>query len=275
MPEQIRPGSPSEKSLAPAAGETGWGEGALMYPHRIRLRGPWECEPLARRPPATEPLPPKCRMTLPCRWSAGGLADFAGTVRFRRHFGWPARIDAHERVWLTFGGVEDTAEVQLNGQFLGRHEGASEPFEFEVTSLLGVRNDLTVEVTAVKQSGGIWGEVALEVRCTAFLESLAYGAKITGDTARLHVEGRVVGSADRSLELYLLLDNATVGYRTVEAVPEGQPFQLISDDLDRERWSNPEEPNRVHEVRIELVNGATVWYRAECPFVFRTNEAAL
>src|SRR5687767_15758269 len=40
-----------------------------MYPHRIRLRGPWECEPLARRGPAEGPLPPPRRLSLPCRRS--------------------------------------------------------------------------------------------------------------------------------------------------------------------------------------------------------------
>src|SRR5262245_97069 len=67
-----------------------------MYPHRIRLRGPWECQPLAPDGP-----PPR-RVTLPCRWADGGLGDFRGPVRFRRRFGYPGRLDAHERVWLTF-----------------------------------------------------------------------------------------------------------------------------------------------------------------------------
>src|SRR6266849_10307562 len=97
-----------------------------MYPHRIRLRGPWECEPLARIAPdehgqtGRDSLPPPCRMTMPCRWSEGGLENFAGRVRFRRRFGYPGRIDAHERVWLTFAGIGGTAEVWLNGQHLGR-----------------------------------------------------------------------------------------------------------------------------------------------------------
>ena len=71
-----------------------------MYPHRIRLRGPWDCEPLARLAPGASDgaLPPPGRMTLPCRWAEGGLTDFAGRVRFRRRFGYPGRIDAHERV---------------------------------------------------------------------------------------------------------------------------------------------------------------------------------
>jgi hypothetical protein len=144
-----------------------------MYPHRIRLRGPWECEPLARMmvhsggrvETVTGPLPPGCRMTMPCRWSEGGLGDFAGRVRFRRRFGYPGRIDAHERVWLTFAGVDAVAEVQLNGHFLGRHEGA-DPFEFEVTALLQSRNELVVDVEAPAGNGGLWGEVVMEIRCS-------------------------------------------------------------------------------------------------------------
>jgi beta-galactosidase/beta-glucuronidase len=136
-----------------------------MYPHRIRLRGPWECEPLARlgADDRAEP-PPARRMTMPCRWGEAGLADFAGRVRFRRRFGYPGRIDSHERVWLTFAGIEAVAEVRLNDHFLGRREGKDGPFEFEVTPLLQARNELIVDVEAASDRGGLWGEVALEVR---------------------------------------------------------------------------------------------------------------
>ncbi|HEV3255599.1 MAG TPA: hypothetical protein VG013_01840 [Gemmataceae bacterium] len=136
-----------------------------MYPHRIRLRGPWDYEPLARTVTSDEPLPLKGRVTMPAREDEGGLANFAGRVRFRRRFGWPARIDVHERVWLTFAGVEAVADVWLNGQSLGRHEGSG-PCEFDVTALLQIRNELTVEVEAASGSG-LSGEVALEVRDTA------------------------------------------------------------------------------------------------------------
>src|SRR5579864_6240669 len=98
-----------------------------IYPHRIRLRGPWECEPLARfvaradggMDTVTAGLPVKRRVLMPCRWGAAALHDFAGQVRFRRRFGYPGRLDPHERVWLTFGGVDQSAQVTLNGQFLG------------------------------------------------------------------------------------------------------------------------------------------------------------
>ncbi len=143
-----------------------------MYPHRIRLRGPWECEPLARfvigadgqKETMTTNLPAPCRMTMPGRWSERGLKDFSGRVRFRRHFGYPGRIDENERIWLTFAGIEGTTEVWLNGQFLGRHEQTMQPFESEVTELLDDRNELRVEVEGEATSGGLYGEVAMEIR---------------------------------------------------------------------------------------------------------------
>jgi beta-galactosidase/beta-glucuronidase len=102
-------------------------------------------------------------MTMPCRWSEGGLRDFAGRVRFRRHFGYPGRIDENERVWLTFAGVEGTAEIRLNGEFLGRRDSAQQSFEFDITRLLRDRNELRVELEG-PETGGLTGEVALEIR---------------------------------------------------------------------------------------------------------------
>jgi Glycosyl hydrolases family 2, sugar binding domain len=245
-----------------------------VYPHRIRLRGPWECEPLARAGRAApEPLPAPCRMALPCRWSTGGLRDFAGRVRFRRRFGYPGRLDATDHVWLTFAGAEGVAEVWLNGQWLGRHQGEG-PFEFEVTPLLQARNELVVEVESATEHGGIWGEVAMEVRCPAFLRPVRLWAARTGESADLHVAGEVVGTCDRALDLYVLLDGATVLYTTLEPVPAGRPFHVVAEGLPWTLWQPRGEGTAgLHEVRIELVNGATVWYRIEHMFAFAEGSA--
>ena len=126
-----------------------------MYPHRIRLRGPWECEPLRRL--GTDAPPAPRRAALPCRWADAGLADFAGRVRFRRRFGYPGRLDGDERVWLTCAGLSDTADVRLNDTALAERQTA--PFEFDVTALLRARNELEMDVEG-GADGGVWGEVA-------------------------------------------------------------------------------------------------------------------
>src|SRR5262249_47743289 len=157
-------------------------------PHRIRLRGAWEFEP------------------------AGGRA------RFRRRFGYPGRIGAYERVWLTFAGVGDRAWVSLNGVALGEHAGPG-AFDFEVTALLRARNEVLVEVEGDGQ-GGMRGEVAMEVRATAYLRNVC----VRQAGGEVQVSGEVVGEADGPLELYLIADRSPAGYQAVTATPEGQGF---------------------------------------------------
>jgi hypothetical protein len=238
-----------------------------MYPHRIRLRGPWECEPLRRGDNADQPLPPPRRMTMPCRWNEGGLSAFTGRVRFRRSFGYPGRIDAHERVWLTFEGVADEAEVRLNDAPLGRIAGAS---EWEVTPLLRQRNELVIEVEGTAEQGGLWGEVALEVRCSAFLRDLRRSAILTGGRVSLSVSGQVVGEAERPLEVYVLLNRSVAGYQIVSASPDGQAFSVRADDLEAASWQGTDGGTQPARVQVDLVNGAVVWYTSAAEVVLET-----
>jgi len=230
-----------------------------MYPHRIRLRGPWDYESLARPPAdAALPLPPPGRMTMPCRWAEGGLAGFAGRVRFRRRFGFPGQIDVHERVWLTCAGVEASADIAVNGVGLGRQVGG-QPFEFDVTKVLQPRNELVMAVEG-GTNGGVWGEVALEVRCTAFLREVQVRTVTAGGDRFLEVSGVLAGTADRPLELYAVYRRYNVLYARVVPAPEGQPFQLRSEPLPPAGRTG-EETTEPPAVQIDLVNGAAVWYR--------------
>src|SRR5437762_7953506 len=183
-----------------------------MYPHRIRLRGPWTCEPLYRRQggqTSAVHLPPPFRMTMPGRWSDGGLHDFRGCVRCVRRFGYPGRIDEWERVWLTFAGVEGEAAAVLNGQALGQF---AQPAEFDVTPLLQTRNTLAVAVDCQGDGGGLLGEVALEVGATAYLR----GVRFWLESGRLHAAGSVLGKAPEPLELYLFAAGQFLDYARIE-----------------------------------------------------------
>jgi hypothetical protein len=199
-------------------------------------------------------------MTMPCHWADGGLASFRGCVRFRRKFGYPGRIDAHERVWLTIGPATGLLRITLNGVGLG--EQVDDGCEFEVTALLHERNELTVEVEGGETSG-LWGEVALEVRCTAFLRDVSCTAAITSDgLARVRVMGELAGAAADALELYLLFDRSTVAYVLLPA-PAAQPFCLVSEKLPRDKWQTGSPAEEPHRIRVDLVQAATIWYTWE------------
>ena len=153
--------------------------------HVIRLRGPWQYEPLVRwaldaegnRHAAGE-LPPPGRMVMPGDWGAALGPDFRGRVRFARAFGRPTRLEPGEQVWLVVGGVDLSGTAELNGRPLGPVAGVREPTRFEVTDRLAERNELVIEVElpplahADEQRlrperatlpGGVIGEVRLEI----------------------------------------------------------------------------------------------------------------
>src|SRR5438067_12491607 len=186
-----------------------------MYPHRIRLRGPWDVE----SPAQPESAPARVN------WGEHGLTGFAGRVRFRRRFGVPQRIDAHERVWIT-GAATGAAEVWLNDVCLGRHDRPGTPFEIEVRFPLRDRNELVIEVESATPDGGLTGEVALEIRCTAYLRGVEAAVRPSGARVALTVAGEVVGECDRPLDLYVLLNDRNVAYQSVVARPAGEPFDV-------------------------------------------------
>jgi hypothetical protein len=226
-----------------------------MYPHRIRLRGPWTCEPLFRLVPApdgswqrsTENLPPGFRLRMPGHWSDAGLGEFRGGVRCVRPFGYPGKIDDDERVWLTFAEVDGSADVTLNEQLLGTIYGSQVPAEFEVTKLLRPRNVLSVDITASEPDGGLGGEVAMEVRATAFLRDVRFERR----GGKLVAQGVVVGTAPRPLDIYLLADNRCVSQDRIEPAASGRAFTLTAE---HQLASAP------LPVRVELIDAATVWW---------------
>ncbi|HLN28052.1 MAG TPA: hypothetical protein VK395_09915 [Gemmataceae bacterium] len=202
-------------------------------------------------------LPPVCRMTIPNPWSEGSLADFAGRVRFRRRFGRPRQVDSEERIWLRFAGVKGDAEVSLNLQILGKHEDSLGSFEFEITERLRERNELIVDVESREEDGGLYGDVVLEIRRTAYLRNVRAWVVRAGAAEFIHVAGDVVGSSSSMLELYVILGRSSVAYERIESVDGCKAFELVAEVGAPAHAAGP------HEVRVELVGGAIVWYAVE------------
>jgi hypothetical protein len=211
-------------------------EGNVHYPHRIRLRGPWQCSREGDESGSW-------RVTMPCRFKDAGLSGFRGTARFLRKFGYPGRIDTFEHVWLIFEGCIGCVEVHLNGQKLGQIGS------YDVTSLLTERNHLEVWIQGDSDEAGLWGEVALEIRRDAWLTDLQTARTETS----LFVTGKVTGLSTQPLELYTLVGGRHADYRTIQPCPEGQPFRIQLLDVVAAGQT----------VRVELVHISSIWYVAE------------
>lgn len=214
------------RGLAGATAETAvssasaLGEGAasgLRFPARQRLElgGAWQYEPLAWTvlqadgsiEANTANLPAAGKMAVPSNWHLNGLKDFHGRVAFRRRFAAAAEF-AGQPAWLCFAGVDYFAEVRLNGQTLGRHEGYFEPFEMEVTGVLkrgenllevvvdapraadgtvwcnhkrqvkGILNQWLPVMRQMEPTGGIIGAVCLERRGAAQVRAVRYSTRV-------------------------------------------------------------------------------------------------
>jgi beta-mannosidase len=87
-------------------------------------------------------------MRLPTNWYRTEVGDFFGTIWFRREFQVSAELRG-QRLFLRFGAVDYFADVWLNGEYLGFHEGMFNPFEFDVTDRLNVEG---VNVVVVKDA---------------------------------------------------------------------------------------------------------------------------
>jgi hypothetical protein len=118
---------------------------ALLVPtHIIRLRGPWDCEPLE--------------------------SESLGQVRHTRRFGFPTNLSPQERVWLVIEGAACRGAAALNDKPLGAIAGEATA-EFDVTDQLRPRNVLRIDIDLPQNESrheqfrdATIGEVRLEIR---------------------------------------------------------------------------------------------------------------
>ncbi len=153
--------------------------------HTIRLRGPWQLEPVFRYVPRedggyerlADGLPAAARMHVPADWSGAFGGDFLGRVRYVRTFNSPPGLQPDERVWLVVEPQRSEASVMMSEESLGVVKADGPPLRFDITHLLSPQNRLEVFVdhpviaegrttesgAASLPPGGLVGEVRLEI----------------------------------------------------------------------------------------------------------------
>ena len=72
----------------------------------------------------------------------------------------------------------------------------------------------------------------------------------------IHVTGQLVGESAAPLDFYLLAADRTIGYCKLPAFQGRRAIEIISDQ-------ETEESSRTTIVRLELVQGAVVWFSAD------------
>jgi beta-galactosidase/beta-glucuronidase len=135
-----------------------------------------------------------------------------------------ASLEENQRVLLHFGAVDYEAEVYINQQFVGRHEGGHTSFSFDITEALTAQGQIvTVRVWDPHEdetiprgkqfwetesrgiwytnSTGIWQTVWLEIVDQTFIESVTF----TPDLDR--------GIVDFSMNISDLVDNLFLHYK--------------------------------------------------------------
>ncbi|MDR0390739.1 MAG: hypothetical protein LBH59_02445 [Planctomycetaceae bacterium] len=131
-------------------------------------------------------------------------------IVYRRQFKIPQNWQKNQRILLHFGAVDWETVVYINGQFAGKHQGAYDPFYFDITNHIKPSFDETNEITVYvydptnhgeqprgKQSinpagtqyrsvTGIWQTVWLEPVAKSYIQSLNIATNIDQNILTIH-----------------------------------------------------------------------------------------
>ena len=166
-------------------------------------------------------------------------------IIYKKSFSLPDGF-VRDRVILHFGAVDQIAEVELNGKYLGKHIGGYEHFSFDITDSLKSENELIVTVTNAddplslpygkqcEKRGGMWYTPVTGIWQTVWVESVStnYITELSVKTEGNNVEITALGV--KNGEVTIDADGATVRAALVDG--------KANVTLDSVRVWSPEDP---------------------------------
>ena len=187
----------------------------LVRDSYLSLNGLWECAIRDNKeiPPVFEdkitvPFSPETKLS--------GLNKTVGPkdwLFYKRHFSLDNSF-IRDKVILHFMAVDQIADVYLNGQYLGHHEGGYLPFEFEIKQYLKEYNELIVVVKDYTDTsyysrgkqrikrGGIWYTPQSGIYYPVWLESVSndyiQGIKIIPNIDEEKISIKVISDAKKA-----------------------------------------------------------------------------
>lgn len=189
-----------------------------------------------------------------------------------------------QKILLHFGAVDWLAEVYVNGQKAGSHEGGYDPFSFDITSYLkkSEKQEIVVGVwdpsdegpqpngkQVVKPRGiwytpvtGIWQTVWLEAVPATYLTSTKH--TVLTEYKALMVETKIEGAqAGDQLRITASAD----GKKVSESWTGGQNGKTLLTIADPVYWS-PDHPF-LYDLKFEIIRDGKVIDEAESYFAYR------
>ena len=203
------------------------------------------------------------QLVVPGDWNSQDdkLLFYEGTIWYKKSFNYQKKD--RTRLFAYFGGANYLADVYLNGQKLGRHEGGFTPFNYEITSLVRDKdNFLVVKVDNKRRRdavptlntdwwnyGGLTREVTLIEVPDAFIQDYSLQLK-KGSTSE------IAG--------WVKLNGAAAGQAVNIEIPEARIKQTVTTDANGyapidfkaslNLWS-PDNP-KLYEVKLSTATDA-------------------
>lgn len=232
---------------------------------------------------------------LPHTWNAFDGSDdqpgyFRGLGWYRKHFNL-SEAERGKCIFLEFEGVNQVAEVWLNGARIGEHKGGYTGFEFDLTEHIKLgSNVLAVRVsnvydpnigptvkTDVTFYGGIYRDVWLRISEPIYCSSLYWRTpQVSEGSAEIEVYGALANTTHQATTLNLaieILDAAgvVVGNSKASAIaPAGKTTELQRQTVhvsNPKLW-HPDSPN-LYRIRASFSDKAKVVDSVEIPLGFR------
>jgi beta-glucuronidase len=192
------------------------------------------------------------------------LTYFEGTVWYKRKFNYELKND--KRLFLYFGAVSYLADVYLNGEKVGNHEGGFTPFQFEITK--GVKtgaNSLVVKVNNNRKAnqlpgtgydwfnyGGITRDVVLIETHSNFIED--YSIQLKKGSTNTVLGWLQLNGSQKNQNVSVKIPELKLAYKT--STDEKGFAKLVFSSNSLSLWT-PENP-RLYKVFIESETDSVV-----------------
>jgi beta-galactosidase len=249
-----------------------WFSADTTFPEHIQVPGCWDAQ--GKGTPGAITTVANADDTQP---HVRAISAYNGEAWYKRTFrvpeSWRGRV-----VWLNVGGVNDRAEVWVNGRPAGAHDGYCTGFKLDITDLVspGSASDCTILVSNAPRPegnlegcfdfytnwGGIYRDVWLESTAATWIDRLRATPELASSAVRVHA--RVMGKHRIDQDMTVRFSVIASGGKKAIAVldkqlPRGSDSAEIEASIpvkDAKLWS-PESPY-LYRVRVQLLSGAQV-----------------